>query len=96
MIQRILSHPYFNTVFSFLIGVGIVALIRPVCRDSLGQPTPCTIPKAPPVKEWDGAVYNLGSKCYEYKTKTVDCPKDKKDYIESFTSQFNARQSHLG
>ena len=95
MIERILKHPYFNMVFSFLLGIGIVALIRPACKDATGQPTVCSISKAPPVNEWNNTVYHVGSKCYEYKTKTVDCPKDKSGYIESFTSQFQTRNSHL-
>jgi hypothetical protein len=95
MIQDVMNKPLFNIAFSLLLGIGLVAIFRPLCKGSDGQPSACTLDKAPPVKEWDGAVYHLGSKCYEYKTTTVDCPNGKKDYIESFSSEFANRQSHL-
>lgn len=95
MIQKLMNNPIFNIGFSFLLGLGIVAIFRPPCKDSAGNPGTCSVNKAPPVQEWDGAVYRIGSKCYEYKTTTIDCPKGKNTYIESFNSQFQNRQSHL-
>lgn len=95
MIQRILKNPLFNIAFSFLLGVGLVAIFRPMCKDSTGQPTECKIDKAPPVKDWDGAVYRIGSKCYEFKTQTIECPKDKTQYIEAFKSDFQKRESPI-
>lgn len=95
MIQDIMKKPMFNIAFSFILGVGIIAIFRPMCKDESGKPVECTTNKAPPVADWDNAVYRVGSKCYEYKSQIVDCPKNKKDYIEAFQSEFNQRNSHL-
>lgn len=95
MIQNILKKPMFNIGFSFLLGLGIIAMFRPLCKDITGKPIECTKDKAPVVKDWEGAVYRIGSKCYEYKTQTIECPKDKGTYIESFRSDFSARNSIL-
>ena len=92
MIRDILKNPLFNIAFSFMLGVGIVAIVRPMCEGKNGE---CTIEKAPPVKDWDGAVYRVAGKCYEYKTQTIECPKSKEEFIESFNSQFSERKSHL-
>lgn len=94
MIQGIMKNPAFNIAFSFLLGVGIIAIIRPKCK-STGKDGECASEKAPPVKDWDGAVYRVGNKCFEYKSNIVDCPKNKDQYIESFQSQFNNRESRL-
>lgn len=95
MIQNIMKNPLFNIGFSFLVGVGIIAMFRPLCRNAQGDPITCTVDKAPPVQDWDGSVYRVGSKCYEYKTKTIDCPKDKSQYIESFRTEFQYRETQL-
>ena len=90
-----MKKPMFNIGFSLLLGIGIIAIFRPLCKDGNGKETECSVNKAPPVADWNNAVYHLGSKCYEYKTATIDCPKDKKDYIEAFNSDFQQRNSHL-
>jgi hypothetical protein len=95
MIQDVMNKPLFNIMFSFLLGVGIIAIFRPMCKDENGKSVDCITKKAPPVSEWNDAVYRVGAKCYEYKTSIVECPKDKKDYIEAFQSDFVQRTSHL-
>jgi hypothetical protein len=96
MIREILKNPMFNIVFSFVLGVGIIAICRPLCKPGMtGKDGECATAKAPPVNEWEGAVYRIGSKCYEYKTNTIDCPADKADFIESFKSEFSERNSQL-
>jgi hypothetical protein len=60
-----------------------------------GKDGECATAKAPPVNEWNDVVYRIGSKCYEYKTNTIDCPKDKTDYIEAFKSDFLNRNSMI-
>lgn len=67
----------FNSVFSFVIGLGIMALLRPVCHGAA-----CIIQKAPPVEEVSKTTYQLGAKCYQFKSAPVDCPAD--GIIESF------------
>jgi hypothetical protein len=67
----------FNTVFSFILGLGLVALLKPFCHGAA-----CVIQKAPPVEEVSKTTYQLGSKCYQFKSEPVDCPAD--GVIESF------------
>ena len=79
MLSDFLKSKMFNVIFSFAIGVGLVAILRPVCTGDS-----CKITKAPTPSEWDGFVYRMGSKCYEYKSAIEECPKDS-SAIESFT-----------
>ena len=95
MIHDVMKKPLFNIIFSFLLGIGIIAIFRPTCKDESGKPIDCTTNKAPAVADWNNAVYRVGAKCYEYKTTIVECPKNKKDYIEAFQSEFQQRESHL-
>jgi len=95
MIHDVMKKPLFNIIFSFLLGIGIIAIIRPMCKDESGKIIDCTTNKAPAVADWNNAVYRVGAKCYEYKTAIVECPKDKKGYIEAFQSEFQQRASHL-
>lgn len=60
----------FNILFSFLLGFGIMALLRPICNGA-----ECLIQKAPPLEEVNKATYQLGSKCYQFRSATVECPK---------------------
>jgi len=78
VVENIMKNPLFNIAFSFLLGLGIVAIFRPACKGDA-----CNTYKAPPVKEWDGAVYRIGGKCWEFKSTTVECPKTGGE-IESF------------
>jgi hypothetical protein len=77
-LERIFKNPGFNKVFSFILGLGLVALFRPICHGDL-----CRILKAPPIDEINASTYQIGSKCYQFRTKTIDCPA--KGVVESFT-----------
>jgi hypothetical protein len=81
---------WFNVVFSLLVGIGIVAILRPTCTGDA-----CTTMKAPSPAEWNGYVYQMGSKCYEFKTQVVDCAGA--TAIESFGEAGlpTSRNSHL-
>ena len=68
----------FNVAFSFLIGLGIMCLLRPMCHGS-----ECIVQKAPPLEEVNKSTYQLGSKCYQFRSVTIDCPKD--GVIEAFS-----------
>ena len=68
-ILRILKDERFSLFFSFLIGVGIMCMCRPVCSGS-----ECSITKAPAEKDFDKYVYRMGGKCHEFKTEIVECP----------------------
>jgi hypothetical protein len=59
----------FNVVFSFIIGLFIASLMKPVCRG-----TECYKYKTPPVKEITTSTYKIGDKCYQFKTKDTPCP----------------------
>ena len=67
---RFLKDERFNVFFSFLIGVGIMCMCRPVCTGS-----ECSIIKAPAEKDFDKYVYRMGGgRCFEFKSEIVDCP----------------------
>lgn len=68
----------FTYLFSFLLGLGIMSLLRPICKGDS-----CLIQKAPDVNEITSSTYQLGSKCYQFKTEPVDCP-SKGGAIEAF------------
>lgn len=88
-IEKLLNTDMFSIVFSALLGIGIVAILHVPCKGDA-----CTIKRAPPVKEWDGAVYRIGADCYEYKAATIQCPPQASNtqFIESFSQQ---RATHL-
>ena len=88
MLKDLLNNPYFNIVFSFILGLGLVSILRPVCMGDN-----CKISKAPPTGDWNNAVYEMANKCYEYKTQIVDCPSS--GLVESFKSNFRMREQYL-
>ena len=61
----------FNIGFRFLIGLGLCALVTPMCTGK-----ECRIAKAPSVEEIKETTYQLGSKCYKFHMENVDCPKE--------------------
>lgn len=81
MLSDFLKSRMFNIIFSFALGIGLVAILRPVCTGDS-----CKVTKAPAPSEWDGFVYRMGSKCYEYKSSIVECPQDG-SAIESFVQR---------
>jgi hypothetical protein len=68
----------FNTLFSFILGLGLMSLLRPLCHGP-----ECIVQKAPPVDEVNKTTYQLGSKCYQFRSAPVDCPKE--GVIEPFS-----------
>ena len=64
-----LKSPIFNYVFSFLLGLGLMALLKPECKGSA-----CQIQKAPPLEEVKKTTYQLTSGCYQFKAETIECP----------------------
>jgi len=44
-------------------------VVSPVCRG-----VSCMVMKAPPLHEVKDTVYNIGSKCYKFDAKGMDCP----------------------
>lgn len=76
-ITKILNDDKFNTIFSILLGIGIICVIRPMCSGNN-----CDVLKPPISSEFDNYVYKLGKKCYEFKTEIVNCPES--GTIEAF------------
>jgi hypothetical protein len=61
-----------STLISLVIGFGIAALFRPICKGP-----DCVVMRGPPVHEIRNTVYQFGSKCVEFKANPIECPKDK-------------------
>ena len=60
----------FNVFFSFVLGIGIVCIMRPMCTGS-----ECNVVKAPGEKDFDTYAYRMGKgKCFEFKSEVVECP----------------------
>ena len=69
-LQNFLKDERFSVFFSFILGVGLICIIRPICSGS-----ECNINKPPAEKDFDKYVYRLsGGKCYEFKSEIVECP----------------------
>ena len=75
-----LKSKQFHIIGSFVLGLGIAAVLRPGCRGST-----CTVHKAPPVDEVTKSTYQLGSKCYQFKTEPTACADS--GVIEALTMQ---------
>ena len=56
----------FHYLFSFLIGVFIVIIWRPTCKDD-----DCLSHKNPKLDEINSSTYQIGSKCYQFRTIAV-------------------------
>jgi hypothetical protein len=100
-ILNILNDKKFNTFFSFLVGIGLVCIIRPMCTGD-----ECNVIKAPSDKDFEKYVYRLGgNKCYEFKTEIVECPSSgtieafrecsSTNNTEPFRDQFSRRASPI-
>lgn len=59
----------YDVIFSIVIGIGLVAVFKPGCRDK-----GCAIKKAPPVDEVTKTTYQIGEKCYKFKVENIECP----------------------
>jgi len=82
-IVDLLNDKRFNMFFSFIVGIGLICMIRPLCVGS-----DCNVNKAPAEKDFDKYVYRMsGGKCYEFKTEIVSCPSS--GAIEAFRENQN-------
>jgi len=59
----------FDNVFSFVLAVGIMALLKPICKDK-----DCQVQKAPSIDEIKASTYQIGSKCYQFILEHRECP----------------------
>lgn len=69
-IDAVLKVPGLATLISIVLGFGIAAMFRPLCKGP-----DCIILRGPPVTDIRGAVYQFGSKCVEFDAKPIECPK---------------------
>lgn len=74
----IMERPYLSTIMSVLIGFGIAAIFRPLCKGP-----ECVIIRGPPVHDIRGAVYQYGAKCVEFNTRAVKCPANAVSVVET-------------
>ena len=65
---RFLKTERFHQIFSFLVGFGLIALFKPMCKGD-----DCTTKKAPSVEEIEKTTYQIGSKCYRFKSGPIEC-----------------------
>ena len=69
-LPEILKDTRFNTFFSFVLGIGIICMLRPMCSGA-----ECNVNKPPAETDFDKYVYRMGGgSCYEFKTEIVKCP----------------------
>ena len=62
-----LKSKQFHILFNFIVGLFIVLVLRPICKGDH-----CIEHKNPDIKEIISSTYQLGSKCYQFNTTTVD------------------------
>jgi len=74
---KFLKTDSFDNVFSFVLALGFMALLKPMCKDK-----ECQIQKAPPFDEVKASTYQIGSKCYQFQVQHKECPD--KGVIEPF------------
>jgi hypothetical protein len=79
MFEFVKSETY-SVVFSVILGMGIIAVLRPTCINES-----CVIKKAPSPDEVMNTTYQIGSKCYKFMTNMIDCPE--KGVIEPFETR---------
>jgi hypothetical protein len=100
-ILDLLNDKKFNIFFSFVLGLGIVCMVRPMCSGD-----ECNVNKPPTDKDFEKYVYKMGGgKCYEFKTEVTECPASgtieafrecsSQDNYESFGDQFSRRSSPI-
>jgi len=68
MLIDILKDKRFNVVFSFLMGVFIILLLRPICKGA-----DCFSYKAPSLKTIKDNAYKIGDTCYKFVPKDTQC-----------------------
>jgi len=83
----------FNVLFSFILGIALICILRPMCEGA-----DCNVTKAPSEKDFDKYVYRMGGgKCVEFKSEIVECPAS--GTIEAFrecSSTFLNRNELIG
>lgn len=101
-VLNFLKDERFNLFFSFVLGIGIICMFRPICSGS-----DCNEIKAPSDKDFDKYAYRMGGgKCYEFKSEIVECPSSGtveafrecstiQNNTETFRDQFSRRNTPI-
>lgn len=101
-LRLFLNDERFNIFFSFVLGIGIICILRPICEGSA-----CNTYKAPSEKDFDNYVYQMTEgKCIEFKPEIVSCPvsgtieafkecSKSSNLEESFSTHFSKRQTPI-
>jgi hypothetical protein len=67
--MQFLKSEKYSMAFSFIVGVGIMAALKPGCRER-----DCSIKKAASTEEVVKSPFQIGDKCYKFATRNVECP----------------------
>lgn len=69
-IPDLMKDKRFDIFFSFVLGIGLICIFRPMCSGS-----ECNVSKPPTEKDFDKYAYRMGGgKCFEFKSEIVECP----------------------
>jgi hypothetical protein len=68
-IKRVMTDSTGTIVISVLLGLGLAAMFRKVCKDGS-----CIVIKAPKMEEVGKYYYKIEEDCYKYTPRVVDCP----------------------
>jgi hypothetical protein len=68
MLAKVMEDPIAAAVISAILGLGLAAIFRSVCKDGS-----CVVVKGPSVKSVDGTYYKIEESCYKYTPYVVDC-----------------------
>lgn len=75
---KYMENPWLAAFLSFLIGFGIAAMFRPMCKGS-----DCIVLHGPPVRDVIDKVYQMGERCVEFTTEVTDCPTDGSEVVKT-------------
>ena len=65
---KFLQTETFSMLFSFTLGLGCMAVLKPVCTEN------CSIQRAPPYEEVKTSTYQHGAECFQFKAEPIKCP----------------------
>jgi len=72
-IRRLLYSEVGKYTISIILGLGLAALFRKVCKDRS-----CLVFHAPPMNKLSGQIFEFGEDCYTFQEKAVSCDNSKK------------------
>ena len=68
MLARLFESRVGCVVLSLLIGCGLAAMFRPVCRSGA-----CVVMRAPPLPATQGRVFRIDDNCFRYERRATAC-----------------------